>query len=334
MERILQAARSAAVGAKRVVLSLAAALLVAGLAVPAHAQSFPSRPIKLVLPFAPGGGFDGIARPFAERLSQTIGQPVIVENRPGAGGNIAAEYVARSAPDGYTLFFSNELLVTNPLIYQTVAFDALKDFVPVARVGSGPNAIAINPNVPAKDLRELMALAKKQRIHYGTSGIGSTVHLLGEMLSLDGTMPMVHVPYKGTGPAVVDTISGQIEVVMGSLPTLAPHIKAGKLRGIAVMSGKRNASMPDLPTIAEAGLPGVEVDLWYGVFAPAGTPDSIVRTINDAAVKALAQPDLVDRLQKAGYEVGSSTPEALGQVLRADLKRWERVARDARIPKQ
>jgi tripartite-type tricarboxylate transporter receptor subunit TctC len=312
------------------------ALLLAGLmlAGAAAAQSYPSRPIRMIVPFPPGGGFDGIARPFSEKLGAVIGQTIVVENRAGAAGNIGAEAAARSAPDGYTILFANDFMATNPPMYKSAGYDPVKDFVPISKVGTNTTVMAIHPGVPAKDLKELIAASKNKPLTFGTPGMGSLPHLVGEMLNLDGTMRLVHVPYKGSSPAVTDTIGGQIDMVMTTLSAIAPHIRAGKLRGIAVLSANRAVTMPELPTFAEGGVPGVTADIWYALFAPAGTPVAALKRLHEASVQALAQPDLIDRLRKAGYEPGSSTPEALAAQLKTDLAKWIRVVNDAKIPKE
>jgi tripartite-type tricarboxylate transporter receptor subunit TctC len=315
-------------------LLLASVLAASGLAshsVQAQTPAYPARLIKMIVPFPPGGGFDGIARPFAEKLHSILGQPVVLENRPGAGGNIGAEYVARSTPDGYTLLFANAFLVTNPPIQKAPGYDPVKDFVAISRVGSVSTALAVHPSVPAKDLKELIELSKKKPLNFGTPGIGTAPHLVGEMMNLNGTMRLVHVPYKGSGPAIADAIGGQIDMVMTPASNVAQHIRAGKLRGIAVLSRNRASIMPDLPTFAEHGLPDVHAETWYGVFAPAGTPALVLKRLNEASVQALAQADLLERLRKAGYEPGSSTPEALAATVKTDLEKWTRVAREAKI---
>jgi tripartite-type tricarboxylate transporter receptor subunit TctC len=300
----------------------------------AQAQGYPSRPIRIIVPYPPGGGFDGIARPFSEKLASLLGQPVLLEYRAGAGGNIGALYAARSAPDGYTLFIANTFLATNPAMHNTLAYDPLKDFVAITKLGTVSTALAAHPAVNAKDLQELIALSKKKPLNYGTPGIGSMPHLVGEMLNLDGTMRLVHVPYKGSGPAIADALGGQIEIVMTPLSNLIQHIRAGKLRGIAVMSRNRATIMPELPTFAESGVPSVQADSWYGLFAPAGTPEALLKRVYESAVQALAQPEVIERLRNAGYEPGSSTPEALAEALRTDLQKWVRVVADAKIPKE
>jgi tripartite-type tricarboxylate transporter receptor subunit TctC len=295
------------------------------------AQTYPSRPIKMIVPFPPGGGFDGIARPFAEKLSGLLGQPVILENRPGAGGNIGLEAAKNATADGYTLVVANEILSTNPSLYKSVSYDSLRDFAPISKLGTVPIAIAVNPSVPAKDPKELIALSRARALNYGTPGVGTGPHLFGEALNLSGVMQLVHVPYKGSGPAITDTIGGQIEMVMTTLSSLAPQIRAGKLRGIAVTGSARSSFMPDLPTLAEGGATGLTYEVWYGLFAPAATPEAILRRLNESSVQALTQPDLIERLKKTGYEPGSSTPQALMEIVRTDLLKWQRVVREAKI---
>jgi tripartite-type tricarboxylate transporter receptor subunit TctC len=298
------------------------------------AQTYPARPVRLIVPFPPGGGFDGIARPFAEKAASILGQTLVIENRAGAAGNVGAEFAARATPDGYTLLFANDFLATNPPMLKSTTYDPLKDFVPITKVGTVATAMAIYPGVPANNLKELMALSKGKPLNFGTPGVGSVPHLVGELLNLEGVMRLVHVPYKGTGPAVTDTIGGQIDMVVSTLSALAPHIRAGKLRGIGVIGPNRAGFMPDLPTFSEAGGPAINADIWYGLFAPAGTPEATLHRLREVSVQALAQPDLVERLRKAGYEPASSTPEALGALLKNDLEKWRRVVNDARIPRE
>jgi tripartite-type tricarboxylate transporter receptor subunit TctC len=321
---------------KRLALALAGLIFSAGGVLPgagAQTQGYPSRPIRMIVPFPPGGGFDGIARPFAERLGPILGQPVVIEHRPGAGGNIGAEIAARAAPDGYTLLFANTFLTTNPAVNKSPGYDPLKDFVAISRVGAVNTALAVHPSVPAGDLQELIALSKKKALHFGTPGVGTMPHLIGEMLNLDGTMRLVHVPYKGSAPAIADTLGGQIEIVITPLSNVVQHIRAGKLRGIAVLSASRAAIMPELPTFTEAGIP-VQAQTWYGLFAPSGTPEAALKRLHEGSVQALAQPEVVERLRKAGYEPGSSAPEALAATLRSDLERWIRVVERAKIPRE
>jgi len=311
---------------------LLAALLAACTGV--HAQDYPSKPIRLVVPFPPGGGMDGAARPLAEKMAALLGQPVVLENRPGASGNVGAEAVARTPADGYTLMFANDFLASNPAIYKSIGYDPLRDFTPLARVATVKMLIAVPTSLPAKDFRELALMSRARPLSFGTPGIGSAPHLLGELLNLEGAIRLLHVPYKGSAPAVADAVGAQIDVVLTTMPSVASFVRSGKLRGIAVTSEKRSEALPDVPTLAEAGVPGITADIWYGLFARAGTPEPILRKLQSAAATALSQPELVERLQKAGYELAPITPEAFGLQLRADLERWRRVVVEAKIPRE
>ena len=319
----------------KAVLAAAGAALCA-LAQPLHAQApaYPSKAVRMVVPFPPGGGFDGIARPYAEKLSAILGQPVVLDYRPGAGGNIGLEHAAKSTPDGHTLLVANVSMTTSPAMWKTIGYDAVNDFAPISRIGVVSSAFAINPALPAKDLKELAALSKVKPLNFASPGVGTSSHLIGEMMNIEGILSLVHIPYKGTAPSVADALGGQLDAVMVPLVSLAPHIKSGKLRGIAVSSAARVPILPELPTFAESGYPQVQSDTWYAVFAPAGTPEAVVRRLHDATVQVLAQQDLIDRLRKTGYEPGASTPEALGALVKSEVARWNRMATAAKIPKQ
>jgi tripartite-type tricarboxylate transporter receptor subunit TctC len=317
----------------RLLSPVLAALLAAPLVVSiGHAQDFPNRPIRMIVPFPPGGGMDGIARPLAEKMAGLLGQPVVLENRSGASGNVGAEAAARTPADGYTLMFANDFLATNPAMYKSIGFDPVRDFTPLARAATVQMVLATPPGVAAKDFRELAALSKAKPLSFGTPGVGSVPHLLGELLNLEGHIRLLHVPYKGSAPAVADAVGGQIDVVLSTLPSIATYVRTGKLRGIALTSDRRSEALPDLPTLAEAGVPGITADIWYGLFARAGTPEPVLKRLQAATAQALAQPDLIDRLKKAGYELSPATPEAFAAQLRGDLERWRRVVRDAKIP--
>ncbi|MFM9981140.1 MAG: Bug family tripartite tricarboxylate transporter substrate binding protein [Burkholderiales bacterium] len=319
----------------KAVLAAAVAALCA-LAQPLHAQApaYPSKVVRMVVPFPPGGGFDGIARPYAEKLSAILGQPVVLDYRPGAGGNIGVEHAAKSTPDGHTLLVANVSMTTSPAMWKTIGYDAVNDFAPISRIGVVSSAFAINPALPAKDLKELAALSKVKPLNFASPGVGTSSHLIGEMMNIEGILSLLHIPYKGTAPAVADALGGQLDAVMVPLVSLAPHIKSGKLRGIAVSSAVRVPILPELPTFAESGYPQVQSDTWYAVFAPAGTPEAVVRRLHDATVQVLAQQDLIDRLRKTGYEPGASTPEALGALVKSEVARWNRMATVAKIPRQ
>lgn len=300
----------------------------------AGAQAWPTKTIRLVVPFPPGGGFDGIARPIVEKMGPLLGQPIVMDYRPGAGGNIGIEHASKSPADGYTLLIANVSMATNPAIWKKINYDPVADFAPISRIGSAASALAINPSLPAKDFAELRAVAKAKPLNFASPGVGTSSHLIGEMMNIEGILPLVHIPYKGTAPAVADAIGGQLDAVMVPLVSLAQHIRAGKLRGIAVSSAQRVSLLPELPTFVEAGFPQVQSDTWYAFFAPTGTPEAILRRVHDATVQAVAQPDVAERLKKAGYEPGTSTPEALGALVKSEIARWNRMAVDAKIPKQ
>jgi tripartite-type tricarboxylate transporter receptor subunit TctC len=316
------------------VIRLALFILGVAFAACAAGQAYPSRPVKMVVPFPPGGGFDGIARPFSEKLASLLGQPIVIENRPGAAGNVGAEYAARQPADGYTLLFANDFLATNPPILKSTPYDPIRDFVPVSKVGTVPTGLAIHPSLEAKDWRELVMLGRLKPLTYGTPGIGSVPHLVGALMNLEGTIRLLHVPYKGTSPAVSDAIGGQIDIVITTLSSLTPQIRAGKLRGIAVIGPRRSPTIPELPTLAEAGGPSINAEIWYGLFVPAGTPAAIVQQLNQVSIQALASVDLADRLRKAGYDPGSSTAQALGEQLKNDLAKWTQVVNEAKIPRE
>jgi tripartite-type tricarboxylate transporter receptor subunit TctC len=299
-----------------------------------HAQAYPTRVIRLVIPYPPGGGHDALTRAVMDKIQAPLGQPLVMEHRPGAGGNIGTDFAARSAPDGHTLFVGNISMTTAPAIWAAPGFDPVKDFVPITKLGSVFSAMAVNPGIQAKNVKELIALSKARPLNFATPSVGSSSHLIGEMMNAEGIMKLVHIPYKGTAPAVTDAMGGQVDAVMVPLTSLMSHIRAGKLRGIAVLAQKRVALMPDLPTFVEAGYPNVHAETWYGLFAPAGTPAPIVRRLHELVSQALSQADVIERLQASGYEVGASTPEALGALVTSEVARWGKMAADAKIQKQ
>jgi tripartite-type tricarboxylate transporter receptor subunit TctC len=299
----------------------------------ACAQGFPEHTIRMVVPFPPGGGFDGIARPFAERLGKALGQPVIVDNRPGAGGNIGAELVAKAPADGYTLLFANDFLGTNPNLYKEIHYDPVKDFAPISLVGSTQMVIAVNPTrVKATDANGLKAESQQHTLQYGTPGVGTSPHLFGELYAFTTGTRMQHVPYKGTGPAITDAVGGQIDFALVTVPSVVPLAKAGKLRPLMVFGGnKRSPLLPDVPTVQEQGVSGVNHDVWYGLLAPAGTPPEVLKKLQAATAKVLAEPDLVKNLRELGYEVTPSTPEQLGERVKSDLAKWKQVVERAKV---
>ena len=316
-----------------------AAAVVTSLAPPsAEAQSqastapYPSRPVKFIVPITPGGSNDVVARLIAQKLSDAWGQPVVVENRPGAGMNLGADAVAKSAPDGYTwLLGANNIFVTNPHVGKT-PFDGFKDFSPVTTVATVPFVLVVHPSVPANNVAELVEYAKKNpgTLNYASSGNGSPQHLAAEMLSHVAGLKMQHVPYKGAIPAITDLLGGRIQVFIGAVNSLLPHIKDGKLRQLAGAGGKRFAAFPDLPAIAET-VPGVAVDIWLGVFMAAGVPKDIISKVNADIAKVLSAPDVKATLALQGIEPALSTPEALTAIIRDDHARWGKVIREANI---
>ena len=302
----------------------------------AQAQStvgaYPTRPVKFIVPITPGGSNDVVARLLAQKLGDAWGQPVVVENRPGAGMNLGTDAVAKSAPDGYTwLLGANNIFVTNPHVGKT-PFDGFKDFAPVSMVATVPFVLVVHPSVPASNVAELVEYAKKNpgKLNYASSGNGSPQHLAAEMLSHVAGLKMQHVPYKGAIPAITDLLGGRIQVFIGAVNSLLPHIKEGKLRQLAGAGGKRFAAFPDLPAIAET-VPGVAVDIWLGVFMPAGVPKDIITKVNADIAKVLNAADVKATLALQGIEPTLSTPEALTTIIRDDHARWGKVIRDANI---
>ncbi len=316
-------------------LCVAAALTcVALLPRPAAAQTYPAKPIRMIVPFPPGGGFDAVARPFAEKMSAILKQTVIVDNRAGAGGNIGTAEAARAPHDGYTLLFANEILATNPNMYKSAGFDPVKDFAPIAMVATTPLVLAAYVNLPARNLAELTTLSTKEPITFGTPGIGTSPHLFGELLNLKTPLKLRHIPYRGTGPAITDAIGGQINAVLSTASSLTQHINGGKLRGIAILGEKRSSLLPDVPTLAEAGIKGYSHEVWYALLAPSDTPRDIVAQLRDAAMTALRSPDLSERLRKAGVEPVIGDERTLAKLIRDDLQRWAGVVSEANIPRE
>ena len=314
---------------RAIVLSL---LLGAGGAALAQISTYPARPVKFIVPITPGGSNDVVARLIAQKLTEAWSQPVVVENRPGAGMNLGADAVAKSAPDGYTwLLGANNIFVTNPHVGK-MPFDVFKDFTPVTTVATVPFVLVVHPSVPANNVAELVEYAKKNpgKLNYASSGNGSPQQLAAEMLNHVAGIKMQHVPYKGAIPAITDLLGGRIEVFIGAVNSLLPHIKDGKLRLLAGAGGKRFAAFPDLPAIAET-VPGVALDVWLGVFMPAATPKDIVAKVNGDIAKVLSAADVKATLALQGIEPATSTPDALTATIRDDYARWGKVIRDANI---
>jgi tripartite-type tricarboxylate transporter receptor subunit TctC len=300
----------------------------------ASAQSYPAKPVKIIAPFPPGGAPDLFARLVAENLGASLGQQMVVENRPGAGGNIASEAAARATPDGYTLYLAAHPPFTlNPLLFSRAPYDAVKDFAPIALLGSQWFVLVINPALPARSVQELVAYAKANpgKLSYGSAGIGTPHHLGMEYLKVALGLDMVHVPYKGASPVIPDLVSGAIPVALSGLTVAAAHIKSGKLIPLALTSAQRSPAMPGVPTIAETIVPGYEVTAWFALVAPAGTPKEIVTRLNAEAVRTMSKPELLGRLGALGLEPQTSSPEGLGEVIKTEITRWERVIKEGKL---
>ena len=296
----------------------------------AHAQSpYPAKPVRLVVPSAPGGGTDITARVMAPKLSEYLGQQVVVENRAGAGTMIGGEAVARAAPDGYTLLMGISTLAINPAMYRKVPYDALKDFAPITQAVALPNILVTHPSLPVKSVKELVAFAKARpgQIQFASAGVGTNPHLTAELfLSMTG-LKMLHVPYKGSGAGIIDVIAGHVPVMTPSILTGLPHAKAGRLRALGVTSARRATGAPEVTTIAEAGVPGYEAVQWFGILAPAGTPRAVVERLHREAVRVLQNPEVRQRLVADGAEPVASTPEEFAAFLRAETAKWAKVVK-------
>jgi tripartite-type tricarboxylate transporter receptor subunit TctC len=299
----------------------------------ATAQSYPSKTIKIVVPFAVGGIADTFARVIAQKLGESWGQPVIVENKGGAGGNIGADFVAKSPPDGYTLVMGNiGTHAVNPYLMKNMPFDPLKDFVPIAHVLDAEGLLVVNPSVNAKTVPEIIALAKSDsaKLSYASGGMGTTSHLAGELFKSLAKVDIVHVPYKGNSPAITDVLGGQAQMIFATMPTVLPQVKAGRLRAVAVIGAERTPALPDVPTIAET-LPGFAVSNWIGLFAPAGTPPEIVKKLNAEVQKIMQQPDVQKRLETEGAKFIATAPESFAAFQRNEAAKWAKAIREAGI---
>ena len=297
-----------------------------------QSQQYPTKPVRIIAPFAPGGGTDFIARLIAQKLTERLGQQVIVENKPGAGGNLGAEFAVKSAPDGYTLLLVAGSYTVNPSLYK-LSFDPVNDITPVIQLSQGPFVVAVHPSVPANNLKELIELARRQpdKLSYASAGSGSITHLASELFLDMAKIKIVHIPYKGTGPALNDTIAGSTQLIFGSVSTTLQFIKSGRLRGLAVTTPRRISALPDLPTVAEAGVPGYEVVLWHGLVAPKGVPRPIVDRLNREANEVLKAKDMGDLLATDGVAPAGGTPEQFRAVIKADIGRWRGVVKQANI---
>ena len=321
---------------RRVLLAALAALVGAttSASVLAQAASYPNRPIRIVVPFPVGGIADTFSRTIAIKLTEVWGQPVVVENKTGAGGNIGAELVAKSAPDGYTLVMGNiGSHAVNVSLFKNIPFDPIKDFVPIAHVLDAEGLLVVNPSVNANSVREILELARAQpgKLSYASGGLGTTSHLAGELFKSTAKVDIVHVPYKGNSPAITDLLGGQTQMSFATMPTVLPHVKAGKLRAIASIGLARTVALPDVPTVAESGLPGFEVSNWIGLFAPVGTPPEIVAKLNAEVQKIMRSPDVQKRLEAEGARFIPTTPGQFAAFQKDELVKWAKIIKDANI---
>ena len=304
--------------------------IVAAIALPARAADYPARQVRVVVGAVSGGGVDITARVLAAKLSEQLGQQFFVDNRPGAGGNIGSEFVAKSPPDGYTLLMGTiAVLAINPSLYKDLPVDPVRDFAPVTRAADSTNILVIHPALPVKNVKELIALAKARpgELVYGSSGIGTAGHLSGELFSSMANVKMVHVPYKGGPPSMIDLIAGRLQLIFATAVVAVPQMQAGKVKALAVTTARRSVFAPDLPTVAEAGLPGFEANNWYGLVAPAKTPPEIISRLNREAVAVLKLPDVKDSLFKQGIEAAPGTPEEFGAYMKSEIAKWSKVVK-------
>lgn len=309
------------------------ALILCGFCACAAAQDYPARPVRFILPFPPGGGTDILGRLIAERLSAGLGQPVVTENRGGAGGNVGAEAAARSAPDGYTIVLCAPSLAISPTLYSRLNYDPVKDFAPISLVATVPNVMITHPSVPAQTLQEFIAHVRDrpEGMNFGSGGNGTSNHLAGELFNIVTGARLVHIPYKGVNLAMQDVLSGRIHLVVIGIPAAAPHVRAGRLRALAVITRERAAALPEVPTAAEAGLKDFEVTTWYGVLAPAGTPRPIIARLNGELVKVMNAPDMKAKLAASGTDALTSSPEEFAAYLRQEIAKWGDVVRKAKL---
>lgn len=305
-------------------------VLSASLASNANAQNYPTKPIRIVVPYSPGGPTDIIGRLIAQKLSESVSQPVLVEYKAGAGGAVGTEYVARSQPDGYTLVYgTGGTHGINPSLYPNLPYDAVKDFSPISIIGLGTNVLVVHPSVRANSVKELIAVAKSNpgRLNFSSSGNGATSHMAGELFKMAAGIDIVHVPFKGAGPAIVALVAGEVNLAILDMPALLPHIRSGKLRALGVASVKRSNVLTDLPTLIESGLPGVDASSWQGLFAPAGTQREVVMKLSTDIARIVRQSDVAERIAGQGMEPVGSTPDQLAVFVSAEIARWAKVVK-------
>jgi tripartite-type tricarboxylate transporter receptor subunit TctC len=298
---------------------------------PAAAQDYPTKPVRFVIAFSPGGPSDILTRVVGSRLSEAFGQPFIYDNRPGAGGNVAAELVAKAPPDGYTLLMgNNSIMATNVTLYK-MSFDPAKELAPVALIASQPNILVVHPSLPAKTVKELIAIAKGKpgQLNYASSGSGAAAHLAGELFKSMAGVSMVHIPYKGAGPALIDVLAGQCQVMFATALSVLPHLQSQRLRPLAVTTATRARILPELPTVSEAGVRGFEATTWHGVVVPAATPAPVISRLNAEINKMLRQPELADRLTKQGAEILGGTQQDFAAYIKVEIPKWAKVVRES-----
>ena len=295
-------------------------------------QAYPTKPVRFVIAFSPGGPSDILTRLVGTKLSEAMGQPFVFENRPGAGGNIAGEFVAKAPPDGYTLLMgNNSILATNASLYKKMNFDPVKELAPVALLASQPNILVVHPSLPVKSVKDLVALAKSRpgQLNYASSGSGAAAHLAAELFKSSTGVSMVHIPYRGAGPALADMLAGQCQVMFATALSVQPHIKSGRLRPLAVTTSRRSATFPDLPTVAETGVKGFEATTWHGVVVTAGTPQAVIDRLNAEINKILKMPDMRERLRNQGAEIIGGTPQQFAAYIQAEIPKWAKVIKDS-----
>jgi tripartite-type tricarboxylate transporter receptor subunit TctC len=316
--------------ANRAPRAICALALLCTLGLPASAADYPSRPVTLAVAFPPGGPSDVLARIVGKQMEQLLGQPFVIENRPGAGGNIAADSVAHATPDGYTLLMgNNSILATNEALYKKITYSPQKDFVPITLIGTQANILVVNADVPAHSLKELIALAKAQpgKLNFASSGFGAAAHLAGELFRAEAHIDIVHVPYKGAAPALQDVIGGRDQMMFATAASVIGHIKGGKVRALAVTTLKRTQVLPDVPTMDEAGLKGFDASTWHGLVAPAGTPPQVIAALHDAAIKALADPGVQASLGRLGVDIVGDTPQEFDAYIKAEIPKWTAIVK-------
>ena len=296
-------------------------------------QAYPTKPVRMIAASSPGSAVDIVARIVAQKLGEQLGQQVVVDNRAGAGGNLGAELAAKAAPDGYTLFMGTPAHAINTGLYRKLNYDLIRDFSPVTQVTSGQYVVVVHPSLPAKSIRELIALArgKPGQLNYASAGSGNATHLAGELFASATRIKLVHVPYKGSGPAVTDLVGGQVQLMFANLVAALPQVKTGRIRALAVTGQTRAAAAPELPTVIEAGVPGYVVTSWFGVLVPAATPRELIMKLNAELARTMSAPDVRDRLAADGAEPTTGTPEQFGAFLRAEITQWTKVVKDAGI---